>query len=64
MSSVLGFAGRTVTSGPVAGRQLNKVDFFYLDQPSLRADVSCAQQRKHLKRAGRLWPTLTYEVQR
>ena len=38
MSSVLGFPGRTVTSWPVAGRQLNKVFFFfYLTQQA------CAQ---------------------
>ena len=51
MSSVLGFPGLSVTSWRVAGRQLNKVVvvfFFYLDQASLRADVSCALQRKHL----------------
>ena len=50
MSSVLGFPGRSVTSWRVAGRQLNKVVvfFFYLDQASLRADVSCVLQRKHL----------------
>ena len=62
----LRYVKRSRFSWPVAGRQLNKVVvvFFYPDPPSLRADVSCAQQRKHLKCARRLWPTFTYEVQR